>query len=220
MMLTNIKNEVNFILSVKKLSVQLDKYRSDYDVDNIKKLFINNMSLLNESSSLSELINLLIVLSEKEVNSADIEDFIGLMSIYWTELLQSTRCCVLFFGCHKNFNTISTMVSENIVEIKHIHIDKNTSLDEIITSVPTGTHIIAIYDDAGSFALKYRGHFEFLDFIYMNELFHDFKGKTMKEEIAHILNKHKLLIKKHDVLLPLHEFIIDRKKMYSIESTF
>lgn len=155
------KEEIYFVVTLKKLICNLQKYKSDYDIDNIKNLFISNISILKENDLLNSVINELITLSEKNITIEDADSFVENISQYWFNLIENSKFHIVFYGDHENFLTLTN-------DLK----DKKTDIDYIDADSPHApvflkdTYPVAIYDDKGSSILKTKEKNAFLDYIY------------------------------------------------------
>lgn len=155
------KEEIDFVVTLKKLICNLQKYKSDYDIDNIKNLFISNISILKENDLLNTVINKLIALSEKNITIEDADNFVENISQYWFNLIENSKFHIVFYGDYENFLTLTN-------DLK----DKKTNIDYIDVNSPhtplflKDTCPVAIYDDKGSYILKIKEKSTFLDYIY------------------------------------------------------
>lgn len=98
-----MSDTINFVTTLKKLICTLQKYRSNYDIDNIKELFINNTARLKENDLLITVINKLILLSEKDTSIEEVDDFVENISQYWFRLIEESKFHIVFYGRHENF---------------------------------------------------------------------------------------------------------------------
>lgn len=155
------KEEIYFVVTLKKLICNLKKYKSDYDIDKIKDLFISNVSMLEENDLLNSVINELIVLSERNITIEDADSFVGNISQYWFSLIENFKFHIVFYGEHKNFLTLTNNLKSKTTAIDYIDVD--------LPHTPVllkNTYPVAIYDDKGSSILKTKGKITFLDYIY------------------------------------------------------
>lgn len=159
-----IELKTTFTVKLKQLICNLKNYKSNYDVDNIKTLFINNVSILKENDLLNATIEKLTILSEKDITNYEADDFVVTLSQYWFDLIETYKFHIVFYGEYENFLALSEDLNKNkISNIEFINMDT-----ERFTPSPlilNGTYPVAIYDDKGSAMLKEKEIF--LDYIYI-----------------------------------------------------
>ena len=212
----SIEQKVAFIQTLKKLSLDLARFKNDSCIDAIKALFIHNMAQLNETAALKGLINQLIVLSEKTITPQEADDFIGLLSAYWLECLLAVGSYVVFFGEHDGYARLTATLGEDVAGSQHVYVDKQTNLVELTATLPDNRYIVAVYDDGGSEFLKVKASFTLHETIYLSELYRVGRRRAVKDDIASLVNKHALLKKNHQVLLPVHELLLATEKCFGL----
>lgn len=212
----SLSRRIDFIKSLRKLGVELSKLKDDNCIDAIKELFLDNVGLLEETSALNSLISKLIVLSEKNISLQEAEDFVGILSVYWLECLMALRFYIVFFGEHDSYARLTETLSTHVAGGQFVQVDKQTDLDSIDICPPDNGYIVAVFDDCGSEFLKIKSRFLLHEIIYMNDLYKGSRQRVVKDDIASLLNKHALLQKKHYILFPVHEWLIDREKCFGL----
>lgn len=179
-----MSDKINFAVTLKKLICTLQKYKTNYDIDNIKKLFINNTAILKENDLLNTVINKLIFLSEKDISTEEADDFVEIISRYWFNLIEESKFYIVFYGEHENFLTLTHCLEKN----------KTADIDYIDIDIPhtpvfsNDTYPVAIYDNKGSAILKTKEKPIYLDYIYLpfdsflkTTLFNDFQSKKPRD---------------------------------------
>lgn len=204
-MLTNQVNAKIFLSSLKHLSAELEILRNNNTIDKIKNLFIEYTDLLEESNELNDLINKLIELSERNIDDHDIDHFISLISRYWLMIL-TKNIHILFFGNLSNAYKLSNTIP-NFSELHHIPADQELDVSSINALIPQDVFTFVIYDDIGSKILSQRKNLNVFEYIYLDDVFIDTIGRTIRDKINYLINRYNLLRKKHYILLPTYNII-------------
>ncbi|MGO0675692.1 hypothetical protein [Citrobacter werkmanii] len=204
-MSSNQVNAKKFLSSLKHLSTELVKLRNNDTIDKIKNLFIAYTDSLEESNELNDLISKLIELSERNIDDNDIDHFICLISKYWIMILMK-NIHIEFFGNLSNAYKLSNTI-HNFSEVQHVPADQDIDTSSITALIPQSVFTLVIYDDIGSKILSQRKNLNVFDYIYLDDIFIDTIGRTTKDKINYLINRHNLLRKKHYILLPIYSII-------------
>lgn len=214
----SVMNEQKFVFiqRLKKLASELAKFKNDSCIDDIKMLFIRHAALLNETPALNNLINQLIVLAEKSINPQEVEEFLGLLSTYWLECLLASGFYVVFFGEHDGYARLRETLGANVAGSQHVLVNKETDLEAVSVTLPDDRYIVAVYDDNGTEFLKVKARFRLHEIIFVSELYRVWRRRAVKDDIASLLDKHRLLRNKHHVLLSVNELLLARELCFGL----